>query len=264
MVELKEVTKIFHKDTPDEIIALKNINLTIKEGEFVTIIGANGAGKTTLLNIISGCLFADRGKIFINGVDVTNFAEYKRASYIGRIFQNPTVGTASNMTIEENLILAYKKGFRGIRISLNNKTREFFKEKLALLELGLENRLKDPVILLSGGQRQALTLLMAILSGPTLLLLDEHTAALDPKNASHILYLTDRFVKEYRITTLMITHNMSNAINYGTRLIMMDKGEIIFDVAGKQKENLTVEKLVEEFYKLRHRELDSDSVMLVD
>ncbi|MGC8765384.1 MAG: ABC transporter ATP-binding protein [Brevinematia bacterium] len=262
MVVLKNITKTFHKGTPDEIIALKNINLSIKEGDFISIIGSNGAGKTTLFNIISGSLFPDSGEIYINEKNVTNVAEYKRALYIGRIFQNPLLGTASNMTIEENLTLAYKKGPRGLKKSINSSLRNEFREKLKLLNLGLEDRMKDLVALLSGGQRQALSLLMCVLSKPRLLLLDEHTAALDPKNASIVLSLTDRFVNEYRLTTLMISHNMSQAINYGNRLIMMDRGEIIFDISGEDKKKLTVEKLVEKFHQLRHGELDTDRILL--
>ncbi len=262
MVVLENITKIFHKNTPDEIVALKNISLNIKEGEFVSIIGSNGAGKTTLFNIISGNLFPDEGEIYVNNEKVTNIPEYKRARYIGRIFQNPSSGTASNMTIEENLALASKKGFRGLKRSLNNILRNQLREKLKLLNLGLENRMKDLVALLSGGQRQALSLLMCILSKPNLLLLDEHTAALDPKNASLVLSLTEKFIKEYEITTLMITHNMSHAILYGNRLIMMDKGEIIIDISGEEKQKLSVEKLIEKFHKLRHSELDSDRILL--
>ncbi len=264
MIVLKNITKIFNIKTPDENIALNNINLKINEGDFISIIGSNGAGKTTLFNIISGNLQPTTGEIYIENREVTKDPEYKRALKIGRIFQNPLIGTASNMTIEENLILSYQKGFRGLKISLNKQTRQILKEKLSLLNLGLENRMKDLVSMLSGGERQALTLLMAILSKPSLLLLDEHTAALDPKNANLILNLTDKFVKEYKLTTLMITHNMSHAIHYGNRLIMMDKGEIIFDISGEKKKNLTVENLIDIFHKIRHRELDSDKILLED
>lgn len=262
MVKLKNVSKVFHKGTSDEIIALRNISLDIAEGDFVTIIGSNGAGKTTLFNVISGTIHPTSGEIFINDIDVKELPEYKRARFIGRIFQNPTLGTASNMSIEENLILAYKKGFRGLNISLNNQMRHFFREKLKDLKLGIEDRLQDQVSLLSGGQRQALALLMAVLSNPSILLLDEHTAALDPKNAKIVMELTDKFVRENGLTTLMITHNMSNAIIYGNRLIMMDSGEIIFDISGEEKKRLTVEKLVDEFHRIRHKDFDTDKVIL--
>ncbi len=262
MIKLENIKKIFNQNTVDETIALNNVNLKINEGDFISIIGSNGAGKTTLLNIISGHILPTSGDIYINDKKITKEPEYKRVCYIGRIFQNPTIGTASNMTIEENLTLAYKKGMRGLKISLNSKMRKELKEKLSLLNLGLENRITDLVSLLSGGQRQALSLLMAVLSRPSLLLLDEHTAALDPKNANVVLNLTEKFVREYKLTTLMITHNMSHAINYGNRLIMMDKGEIIFDVSDETKKKLTVEKLIDNFHKIRHTELDNDKILL--
>ncbi len=262
MIKLENISKIFNQNTIDETIALKNINLNIKEGDFISIIGSNGAGKTTLFNIISGHIYPTSGEIYINNRKITKEPEYKRSLYIGRIFQNPTIGTAANMTIEENLVLAYKKGLRGLKISLNTKLRKELKEKLSLLNLELEDRMNDLVSLLSGGQRQALSLLMAILSKPSLLLLDEHTAALDPKNANIILNLTEKFVHEYKLTTLMITHNMSQAINYGNRLIMMDKGEIIFDISDEKKRSLTVEKLIDNFHKIRHTALDNDEILL--
>ncbi|MCX7820417.1 MAG: ATP-binding cassette domain-containing protein [Brevinematales bacterium] len=262
MIKLENIKKIFNQNTPDETVALSNINLNINEGDFISIIVSNGAGKTTLFNIISGNIFPTSGEIYLNQKRITKEPEYKRAIYIGRIFQNPTIGTAANMTIEENLTLAYKKGLRGIKISLNTKLRKELKEKLRLLNLGLENRMSDLVSLLSGGQRQALSLLMAVLSKPSLLLLDEHTAALDPKNAGVVLNLTEKFVHEYKLTTLMITHNMSHAIHYGNRLIMMDRGEIIFDISDEKKKNLTVEKLIDNFHKIRHTELDSDKILL--
>lgn len=243
MIKLKNVTKIFNKKTINENIAIKNINLNIKEGDFITIIGSNGAGKTTLFNLIAGTMYPSNGKIFINDKDVTKHPEYKRAKYIGRIFQDPLKGTASNMSLEDNMMIAYKKGFRGLKISLNHKTRKFFKEQLIQLEMNLESRMKNNVILFSGGQRQALTLLMMVLSKPDLILLDEHTAALDPKNAQLVLDLTMKFINEYKLTTIMITHNMTHAIKYGNRILMMDKGEIILDISGKEKKKLTVEKI---------------------
>ncbi len=262
MIKLKKVTKIFNKGTINENIAIKDINLNIKERDFITIIGSNGAGKTTLFNLIAGTMFPTEGSIFINDIDVTKHPEYKRAKYIGRIFQDPLKGTASNMSLEDNMMIAYRKGFRGLTISLNHKMREFFKNQLHQLEMNLESRMKNNVILLSGGQRQALTLLIMVLSKPALILLDEHTAALDPKNAEIVLNLTTKFIDEYKLTTIMITHNMSQAIEYGNRILMMDKGEIILDISGNEKKKLTVEKLVEKFHQVRHKDLDTDKVLL--
>ncbi len=205
-----------------------------------------------------------KGRIYINAKDITGQDEYKRACYIGRIYQNPLLGTASGMTIEENVALAMKKGLRGLRISLNRNLRSEIQDKLRLLGMNLEKRLKEPVSLLSGGQRQALTLLMAIVSKPLLLLLDEHTAALDPRNAKVVLDLTCRFIKENKLTALMVTHNMSQAIEFGNRLLMMDEGKIILDVRGREKEPLTVEKLVEKFHEIRKHSIESDGVLLVD
>lgn len=264
MVKLEKIYKIFDEGTINENIAIKDIGLTINEHDFITIIGSNGAGKTTLFNLISGNMNPSHGTIFVDNKEVTRHPEYKRAKYIGRIFQNPLLGTAANMTIEENMMIAHKKGMRGLTLSLNSKMRKLFKEELKQLDINLEDRLKNRVGLLSGGQRQSLTLLMTVLSRPRLLLLDEHTAALDPKNAEIILKLTDKFVKEFKLTAMMITHNMSHAITYGNRLLMMDKGEIIFDISGEEKRNLTVEKLVDKFYQVRHRELSNDQMLLSD
>jgi len=264
MIKLRNICKIFDEGTPNENPALKNINLTIKENDFITIIGSNGAGKTTLFNVISGNMMASNGEIYIDNKNVTKHKEYKRSKYIGRIFQDPLSGTASNMTIEENMAIAHKKGLRGLKISLNHKLRKAFKEELKQLDMKLEQRLKTNVGLLSGGQRQSLTLLMTVLSGPRLLLLDEHTAALDPKNADIILSLTNKFIKEYKLTTMMITHNMHHAIEYGNRLLMMDEGEIILDISGKDKKDLTVDKLVDKFYKIKHKELESDDIRLTN
>lgn len=262
MVRLDNVTKIFHEGTVNENTAMKNINLKVNEGDFITIIGSNGAGKTTLFNLIAGSFLPTTGEIFVNKINVTKDPEFKRAKYIGRIFQNPLLGTASNMTLEDNMMITYKKGFKGLRISLNHKMRDFFKEQLKQLDMNLESRLKDNVGLLSGGQRQALTLLMMVLSKPDLILLDEHTAALDPKNAELVLNMTTRFVNEYKLTTMMITHNMAHAIKYGNRLLMMDGGEIILDVEEKAKKELTVEKLVNKFHEIRHKDLATDEILL--
>ena len=237
MIELKNIGITFNKNTPDENTALKNINLSINKGDFITVIGSNGAGKSTLYNVISGTYSPTEGSIFLeteSGIkDITKDKEYKRAKYIGRIFQNPLLGTAGKMSLEDNMVIASKKGFKGLKISLNNKTRSFFKEELSKLNMGLENRLGDNVELFSGGQRQALTLLMAVMSKPSLLLLDEHTAALDPSNAAIVMELTRKFAKEYNLTVMMVTHNMQHALDYGTRLLMMDSGEIIMDI-GKE------------------------------
>ena len=234
MIELKNIGITFNKNTPDENTALKNINLSINKGDFITVIGSNGAGKSTLYNVISGTYSPTEGAIFLeteNGIkDITKDKEYKRAKYIGRIFQNPLLGTAGKMSLEDNMVIASKKGFKGLKISLNNKTRSFFKEELSKLNMGLENRLGDNVELFSGGQRQALTLLMAVMSKPSLLLLDEHTAALDPSNAAIVMELTRKFAKEYNLTVMMVTHNMQHALDYGSRLLMMDSGEFIMDL----------------------------------
>jgi putative ABC transport system ATP-binding protein len=262
MIKLEGVTKVFNENTPNEALAISGIDLSVREGDFITIIGSNGAGKTTLFNLIAGTYPPSQGRILIRDNDVTRHPEYRRARYIGRIFQDPLLGTASNMALEHNMMICYKKGFKGLRISLNQKMREFFKEQLEQLDMGLERRMKENVMRLSGGQRQALTLLMMVLSRPELILLDEHTAALDPKNAEAVLGLTTRFVEEYRLTTMMITHNMNQAIAYGNRLLMMDKGEIILDVEGEEKQELTVDKLVDKFHEIRHRDFGTDEVLL--
>ena len=262
MIVLENITKIFNEGTVNENTALRNVSLKIQQGDFITIIGSNGAGKTTLFNVISGNQTPTEGEIYRGGRRITRDPEYKRASYIGRIFQNPLLGTASNMTLEDNMMIIYKKGFKGLSISLNNKMRALFRKELLQLDMNLENRLKDNVGLLSGGQRQALTLLMMVISDPDLVLLDEHTAALDPKNAQIVLDLTTRFIEQYSLTTLMITHNMSHAIKYGNRLLMMDNGEIIFDISGKQKEELSVDKLVNKFHEIRKKEFETDEVRL--
>ena len=248
MLKIKNVSKTFYKGTINEKKALIDINFELKDGDFVTVIGGNGAGKSTLQNVISGLYAVDSGIIEIDGANITNLPEYKRAKYIGRVFQDPMIGTASNMQIEENLALADKRGEkRTFKWMLNRDKKIFFKEKVASLGLGLEDRMESKVGLLSGGQRQALTLLMATIKKPNLLLLDEHTAALDPRTAKKVLTLTEEIVGDNNITTIMITHNMKDAIQYGNRLIMMDAGKIIYDVSGDEKKKLTIEMLLKKF-----------------
>ncbi|PKL16106.1 MAG: ABC transporter ATP-binding protein [Spirochaetae bacterium HGW-Spirochaetae-5] len=248
MIRLENIKKVFHEGTVNENTALRSINLTVSKGDFITIVGSNGAGKSTLFNTISGSFSPTGGQIFFNNENVTRMAEYQRAKYIGRIFQDPLLGTASNMSLEDNMMICNKKGFKGLRVSLNSKMRERFRDELKLLQMGLEERMEHNLSLFSGGQRQALTLLMTVLSNPALILLDEHTAALDPKNAAMVLELTDKFISERKLTAMMITHNMSQAIKYGNRILMMHKGEIILDISGEEKKNLTVEGLVKKFY----------------
>ncbi len=263
MISLENCNKYFHKGSVNEVFALNNINLSIKEGDFISIIGSNGAGKSTLLNSIAGTFFLDAGKILINEKDVTGWQEYKRAKLISRVFQDPLLGTCPSATIEQNMALAKKRGqWRGFSRGVKIKDREGFREKLKMLGLGLENRLTDRVGLLSGGQRQALTMLMATMIRPEVLLLDEHIAALDPKTANQILKLTEEIVGEQKLTTLMITHNMKHAIQFGNRLIMLHQGRIISDVAGKEKKTLTVDDLLQKFYASSDEELVSDSMLL--
>ena len=248
MLEVNNLVKTFFKGTVNEKTALHGLNLKLEEGDFCTIIGGNGAGKSTLLNSIAGVFPVDEGSIKIGDVDVTGMPEHKRAKYIGRVFQDPMVGTAGNMQIEENLILAMRRGKKlGLKWAFVPEEREFFKQRLSLLGLGLENRLTARMGLLSGGQRQSITLLMATMIKPDLLLLDEHTAALDPRTSENVLQLTDKLVKEHNITTLMITHNMRDALRFGNRLIMMDAGKIIYDVRGEEKAKLTVADLLKRF-----------------
>lgn len=264
MITIENLNVIFNKETPDENHALKNINLKIEKGDFITVIGSNGAGKSTLYNAIAGTIEPESGHIFLDedNREITFDKEYKRARYIGRIFQNPLLGTAGKMSLEDNMMICIKKGWKGLKISLNGKMREYFKNQLKILDMGLENRLNDNVNQFSGGQRQALTLLMAVMSKPDLLLLDEHTAALDPTNADIIMRLTRQFAKEYNLTVMMITHNMKHALEYGNRLIMMDDGEIIFDVKGKEKSDLTMDDIVERFKQIKKKELSNDQMML--
>ena len=248
MLKLENIRKVFNAGTVNEKVALNGLNLHMKEGEFVTVIGGNGAGKSTMLNAIAGVWGVDDGKILIDGTDVTHLPEYKRAAFIGRVFQDPMMGTAATMQIEENLALAARRGKpRTLKIGITKAEREEYMERLKILDLGLEDRMTSKVGLLSGGQRQALTLLMATLQRPKLLLLDEHTAALDPKTAAKVLEATQRIVSENQLTTMMITHNMRDAITYGNRLIMMYNGHIVVDVSGEEKKNLTVEQLLNLF-----------------
>ena len=248
MLEIKNVEKTFNPGTINEKKALNGINLHLKEGDFVTVIGGNGAGKSTMLNMVAGVYPVDCGSIVIDGVDITKLPEYKRAKYLGRVFQDPMTGTAADMQIEENLALAARRGKkRGLGWEVTKAEREKYHDMLVSLDLGLEDRLSAKVGLLSGGQRQALTLMMATMVKPKLLLLDEHTAALDPKTAAKVLEITDKVINENKLTALMITHNMSDAIKHGNRLIMMNEGKIVYDVSGEEKKNLTVEDLMKKF-----------------
>ncbi len=248
MLKLENIRKVFNAGTVNEKVALNGLNLHMKEGDFVTVIGGNGAGKATMLNAIAGVWGVDEGKILIDGKDVTHLPEYKRAAYIGRVFQDPMMGTAATMQIEENLALADRRGRpRTLKVGITKADRESYREQLKILDLGLEDRMTSKVGLLSGGQRQALTLLMATLQRPKLLLLDEHTAALDPKTAAKVLDATQRIVEKNQLTTMMITHNMRDAIAYGNRLVMMYDGHIVVDVSGEEKKHLTVEQLLNLF-----------------
>lgn len=257
MLEIQNVSKTFNAGTVNQKTALNGLNLKLNEGDFVTVIGGNGAGKSTMLNAVAGVWPVDEGKIIIDGVDVTRLSEHQRAAYIGRVFQDPMTGTAATMQIEENLALAARRGKpRTLRIGITKAEREQYRELLKTLDLGLEDRLTARVGLLSGGQRQALTLLMATLRKPDLLLLDEHTAALDPKTADKVLQITEEIVARDNLTTLMVTHNMKNAIQYGNRLIMMDAGRVVVDIRGEEKKNLTVRDLLEKF------NIESDRMLL--
>ena len=260
MLELKNVCMTFHRGTPDEKIAMKDISLRVEDGDFISIIGANGAGKSTLFNVICGSLFIDSGSVWMDGRNVTMMPEHQRARQIGRLFQDPMRGSAPDMSIEENLALAAGKGGWLSRVSAAD--RKAFRDRLSLLGMGLEDRMRQPVGLLSGGQRQALTLLMATYNVPKVLLLDEHTAALDPGTAEKVLQLTRDIVEENRITCLMITHNMQSALDLGNRTLMMDRGQIIYDVTGKERKGLTVSDLTDRFRQLSGRALDNDRMLL--
>lgn len=263
MLILKDIYKTFNAGTINEKQAIQGLNLTLYEGDFVTVIGGNGAGKSTMLNIIAGVIDIDSGSVILDNKDISNMKEYKRAKYLGRVFQDPMLGTAANMMIEENLALAYRRGkHRGLKWGISNEEKKIYKEKLKILHLGLEDRLSTKVGLLSGGQRQALTLLMATLKIPKLLLLDEHTAALDPKTANKVLEITEEIVKEENLTALMITHNMRDAIKYGNRIIMMNNGKVIYDVSGEEKKNLKVSDLLKKFEEVSGTELTNDRMLL--
>ena len=263
MLELIDVKKTFNPGTINAKKALQGVNLHLNEGDFVTIIGGNGAGKSTVMNAIAGVWPIDSGIIRIDGKEVMSLPEYKRAKYLGRVFQDPMMGTAATMEIQENLAIAARRGkHRTLKWCITNAEKKAFREQLAVLNLGLEDRLTAKVGLLSGGQRQALTLLMATLNDPKLLLLDEHTAALDPKTAKKVLDLTDSIIKEKKLTAMMVTHNMKDAIAHGNRLIMMHEGRIIFDVSGEEKKALTVEALLAKFSQSSGQEFASDRALL--
>ena len=263
MLEIKDLHKTFNIGTINEKVALDGVNLNLNSGDFVTIIGGNGAGKSTTLNAIAGVWPVDQGKVIVDGVDITRLSEHKRAVHLGRVFQDPMIGTASTMSIEENMAIAARRGERrGFRWGTSRKEREFYKEQLKELDLGLEERLTTKVGLLSGGQRQAITLLMASLKKPKLLLLDEHTAALDPKTAAKVLEISDKIIQEHNLTAMMVTHNMKDAIAHGNRLIMMHEGKVIYDVAGEEKKKLHVSDLLAKFEEVSGGEFANDRMML--
>lgn len=263
MLEIKNVYKTFNAGTVNEKHALNGLNLVLNDGDFVTVIGGNGAGKSTMLNMIAGVYPVDSGTITIDGNDVTKLPEHKRAKFLGRVFQDPMMGTAADMWIEENMALAGRRGqHRTLKWAISKSERVKFREMLAELGLGLEDRLSAKVGLLSGGQRQALTLLMAVMKKPRLLLLDEHTAALDPKTAATVLALSDKFIEEEQLTAMMVTHNMKDAIAHGNRLIMMNNGQIILDISGEEKKKLTVDDLLAAFSKSSGDEFANDRALL--
>ena len=263
MLEIQNIHKTFNPGTINEKVALNGVNLNLNPGDFVTIIGGNGAGKSTTLNAIAGVWPVDEGKIIVDGVDITKLSEHKRALYLGRVFQDPMTGTAATMSIEENMAIAARRGERrGLGWGITKKERERYKEALKELDLGLEDRLSSKVGLLSGGQRQAITLLMASLKKPKLLLLDDHTAALDPKTAAKVLAISDKIIQEHQLTAMMVTHNMKDAIAHGNRLIMMHEGKIIYDVSGEEKKNLKVADLLAKFEEVSGGEFANDRMML--
>lgn len=265
MLKIHNLEMTFHQGEVNQVHALQKINLQLPPGEFLAIIGSNGAGKSTLLNSVAGVFTPTRGQIVIDNQDVTHWPEYRRATLVGRVFQNPLMGTAASMTIEQNLTLAIKRGQpRGLSLGVTTQRREQFREALAHFGLGLENRLDTRMSLLSGGQRQTLTLLMATLARPKILLLDEHTAALDPATAHKIVGLTNQIIGETELTTIMVTHNMRQALEMGTRTIMMHEGQILFDFSGQERQNLTVPKLLQMFAEVRHQELADDRLLLAD
>ena len=263
MLEIKNIWKTFNAGTVNEKQALRGVSLTLKDGDFCTVIGGNGAGKSTMLNAVAGTFTVDSGAIVIDGVDVTRLPEHKRAKYIGRVFQDPMRGTAAGMEIQENLALALRRGkSRGLRWGIKGNEKDFYREALAQLDLGLQTRMSSKVGLLSGGQRQALTLLMATLQKPKLLLLDEHTAALDPKTARKVLEITEKIVTEQELTAMMVTHNMKDAIAHGNRLIMMHEGKVILDISGEDKQKLTVPDLMHQFELVSGEEFSNDKAIL--
>ena len=263
MLHIEKLNLTFHPGTPVENHALRGVSLHLDAGDYVTVIGGNGAGKSTLLSSVAGTFLPDTGRIAIDGQDVTHLPEHRRALYLGRVFQDPMRGTVANMNIEENLALAYRRGKRrGMGWYISSKERRLYRERLASLELGLENRLADKAGLLSGGQRQALTLLMATLKEPKLLLLDEHTAALDPKTAPKVLEIGDKIISQHSLTTMMVTHNMRDAIRHGNRLIMMSGGQIVLDIAGEEKQKLTVDGLIAKFSQVSGEEFTGDQALL--
>ena len=263
MLKLDNIHKTFNPGTINEKIALNGVNLTLNEGDFVTVIGGNGAGKSTTLNAIAGVWPIDSGKIYIGGDDVTKLSEHKRAKYLGRVFQDPMTGTATTMSIEENMAIAARRGEkRGLSWGITHQERDTYREMLKTLDLGLENRLASKVGLLSGGQRQAITLLMASIKKPKLLLLDEHTAALDPKTAAKVLEISDKIIAENHLTAMMVTHNMKDAIVHGNRLIMMHEGKVILNISGEEKKKLTVEDLLHQFEKVSGEEFANDKALL--
>ena len=263
MLKIDNIRKVFNPGTINEKVALDGVNLTLEEGEFVTVIGGNGAGKSTTLNAVAGVWPVDSGKIFIGGDDVTKLSEYRRAQYLGRVFQDPMTGTATTMSIEENMAIAARRGkSRGLSWGITKAEREKYREMLATLNLGLEDRLTSKVGLLSGGQRQAITLLMASIQKPKLLLLDEHTAALDPKTAAKVLEISDKIISENHLTAMMVTHNMRDAIAHGNRLIMMHECKVILNIAGEEKKKLTVQDLLSQFEKVSGEEFANDKALL--
>ena len=263
MLTVKHLKKTFNRGTVNEKIAMDDISFELDRGDFVTIIGSNGAGKSTLFNLISGCFLSDEGQIILDDQDITFMKEHKRAKHIGRLFQDPLKGTAPSMTIEENLALCYMRSHnKALSIGVSKKEKDLFRERLAELDLGLENRMKTKMGLLSGGQRQAVTLLMSTLVAPKLLLLDEHTAALDPATADKVLKITKKIVEENQITTMMITHNIQSALDLGNRTMMMDAGNVILDIKGAERSQMTVPDLLELFKKQSHKVLDNDRMLL--
>ena len=263
MLEIRNVCKTFNPGTINEKVALRGVNLTLNDGDFVTVIGGNGAGKSTLLNMLTGVYYVDSGSIIVDGEDITNLPEHKRAKYFGRVFQDPMTGTAADMQIEENMALAARRGkMRTLKNGIKKEEREEYRKLLARLDLGLENRLTSKVGLLSGGQRQAITLLMATMRHPKLLLLDEHTAALDPKTAAKVLEISEKMISENHLTAMMVTHNMKDATVHGNRLIMMHEGRIIYDVSGEEKKKLSVSDLLAKFEEVSGGEFANDRMML--